>query len=45
MYKIILLDKMMFDHDNELILLVGQHENPMKFKSLSFKNKKKVFHT
>jgi hypothetical protein len=28
MYKIILLDMMMFDHDNEQILLVNQHENP-----------------
>jgi hypothetical protein len=30
MYKIILLDMMMIDHDNELILLVDQHENPTK---------------
>jgi hypothetical protein len=28
MYKIILLDMMMIDHDNERILLGDQHENP-----------------
>jgi hypothetical protein len=41
MYKIILLDMMMFDHDNELILLVNQHGNPMQLKTLLFNKKKK----